>query len=184
MTWSELDLDRGLWAIPGTRTKNHRDHVVAAQHPGGRRSCEAYLAAANTYSPRRQAAVRGWGASKERISKQAGIDVNSWRLHDLRRTCASGMQRLGVPAAVVERALNHVSGSFKGIIGTYQADDLLAEVTTGLQTVGGSHRATGRQEAGEGCAAADAPVKGGPNWRSRIAPISPNPTHGISNGQG
>jgi len=47
-------------------------------------------------------------------------DTSSWVLHDIRRTVASGMARLGVNIAVVEKLLNHVSGSFAGIVGVYQ----------------------------------------------------------------
>jgi hypothetical protein len=36
------------------------------------------------------------------------------------------MQRLGVPVAVVEKVLNHVSGSFAGIVGTYQTHEYVA----------------------------------------------------------
>jgi hypothetical protein len=41
-------------------------------------------------------------------------------LHDIRRTVASGMARLGVNLPVIEKLLNHVSGSFAGIVGVYQ----------------------------------------------------------------
>ena len=43
-----------------------------------------------------------------------------WVLHDLRRTVASGMAALGVNLPVIEKLLNHVSGSFAGIVGVYQ----------------------------------------------------------------
>ncbi len=43
-----------------------------------------------------------------------------WRLHDLRRTVATGMQRLGVRLEVIEAVLGHVSGSRAGIVGIYQ----------------------------------------------------------------
>jgi integrase len=48
-----------------------------------------------------------------------------WCLHDARRTCASGMQRLGIRAEVVERCLNHTSGAYRGIAGAYQRDPML-----------------------------------------------------------
>jgi hypothetical protein len=34
------------------------------------------------------------------------------------------MQKINIPTAVIERALNHVSGSFGGITGTYQVDPM------------------------------------------------------------
>jgi integrase len=41
-------------------------------------------------------------------------------VHDLRRTCATGMENLGIDTRVVETALNHVSGTKAGIVGVYQ----------------------------------------------------------------
>ena len=43
-----------------------------------------------------------------------------WVLHDLRRSCASGMQRLGILPHIIERAINHQSGSLGGIVRVYQ----------------------------------------------------------------
>jgi integrase len=62
-----------------------------------------------------------------------GADIAPWVLHDLRRSCASGLQRLGIRGEVIERALNHVSGSFKGVAGTYQRDPMTDEVRTALE---------------------------------------------------
>jgi integrase len=47
-------------------------------------------------------------------------DLSPWRLHDLRRTVATGLQRLGVRLEVVETVLGHVSGTRAGIVGIYQ----------------------------------------------------------------
>jgi hypothetical protein len=50
-----------------------------------------------------------------------------WTLHDLRRTVATGLQRLGVRLEVTEAVLNHISGSRGGIAGVYQRHDWAAE---------------------------------------------------------
>ena len=55
-----------------------------------------------------------------------------WRIHDLRRTCATGLQRLGVRLEVTEAILNHVSGSRSGVAGVYQRHDFAAEKRTAL----------------------------------------------------
>src|SRR5690606_22282815 len=60
-------------------------------------------------------------------SKAAGRKVLHWRWHDLRRTVATGMQRLGVRLEVTEAVLNHVSGSRAGIAGVYQRHDYADE---------------------------------------------------------
>jgi integrase len=53
--------------------------------------------------------------------------------HDLRRSAASGMARLGVQLPVIEKVLNHSSGSFRGIVGVYQRHNYADEKRTGLQ---------------------------------------------------
>jgi integrase len=45
--------------------------------------------------------------------------ILSWRVHDLRRTCATGMAEIGIAPHIVEAALNHVSGAKAGVAGTY-----------------------------------------------------------------
>ena len=56
-----------------------------------------------------------------------GVNIENFRIHDLRRTVATGMQRLGIPIAVTEAVLNHVSGSMAGIASVYQRHDYLNE---------------------------------------------------------
>ena len=43
------------------------------------------------------------------------------------------MQRLGVSVPVIEKALNHISGKFRGIVSTYQTHDYADEVRVALQ---------------------------------------------------
>jgi hypothetical protein len=53
-------------------------------------------------------------------------------VHDLRRTVATGLQRLGVRLEVTEAILNHISGSRGGIAGIYQRHDWAAEKRAAL----------------------------------------------------
>ena len=68
----------------------------------------------------------GW--SKTGLSFIVKCGLAHWTLHDLRRTFASGMQRLGVRMEVTEKLLNHVSGSFDGIVAVYQRHNYLDEM--------------------------------------------------------
>ena len=67
-----------------------------------------------------------YGKCKDQIDTRSG--VSDWRLHDLRRTFASGLASIGVPLPVTERLLNHISGSFGGIVGVYQRYDYMPEM--------------------------------------------------------
>ena len=67
----------------------------------------------------------GFSKLKIRLDELSG--VTDWRLHDLRRTFATGLQKLGTPLQVTEAALNHISGSKKGVAAIYQRHDYKAE---------------------------------------------------------
>ncbi len=54
--------------------------------------------------------------------------IRAWTLHDLRRSFASGLQRLGVAPHIVELALNHRTGTFSGVAGIYQRHRYAKEV--------------------------------------------------------
>jgi integrase len=49
--------------------------------------------------------ISGWSKLKLALDKASG--VTGWRLHDLRRTAASGMQEAGAANSVVQLVLNH-----------------------------------------------------------------------------
>jgi len=54
--------------------------------------------------------------------------IRPWTLHDIRRSFASGLQRLGVAPHIVELALNHRTGTFSGVAGIYQRHRYAKEV--------------------------------------------------------
>lgn len=56
-----------------------------------------------------------------------------WRIHDLRRTVATGLQRLGIRLEVTEAVLGHVSGSRGGIVGVYQRHTYADEKRAALE---------------------------------------------------
>ena len=61
-----------------------------------------------------------------------GGSLAPWSVHDLRRTLATGLQRLGVRLEVTEAVLNHISGSRAGIAGVYQRHDWAMEKRAAL----------------------------------------------------
>jgi integrase len=71
-----------------------------------------------------------------RMKAILGPRFKDWRIHDLRRTCATGMENLSVDTRVVETALNHVSGTKAGIVGVYQRSDHRDAVAAAFQAWG------------------------------------------------
>ncbi len=134
--WSEVSADLTTWTIPGERTKNGQPSVVPLSAPA-----QAILRTqlAKVREQRRGLVFPGeggkvmfgnWSKSKTALDEAAG--VTGWRVHDLRRTVATGLQRLGVRLEVTEAVLNHVSGSRGGIVGIYQRHDWKTEKRTAL----------------------------------------------------
>jgi integrase len=72
--------------------------------------------------------------AKRRLDQLSG--VTGWRLHDLRRTCVSGMARLGVAPHVADKILNHQAGTISGVAAVYQRHEFLAERRAALDTWG------------------------------------------------
>ena len=115
MTRAELSDDGATWNIPGSRTKNKRPHVVPLA-PLARKmvgtGSEGFVFTTTGRSP-----VSGWSKIKRRLD--AAMKIPPWRLHDLRRTAATGMAEIGIAPHIVEAALNHISGAKAGVAGTY-----------------------------------------------------------------
>ena len=137
MRWDELDLDAGKWRIPKERTKNGRAHEIDLG-PEALRIIQAMPHTSDHVFPARsQGAARGFSATKRKLDALGeGVlaeeapeteGLAAWRLHDLRRTAATGMAAMGFPPHVVERVLNHVSGVQSGLVGVYQRHEYRAE---------------------------------------------------------
>jgi integrase len=78
----------------------------------------------------------GYSKNKRRLDALIPADMPPWRLHDLRRTSASGLARLGINLPVIEKVLNHASGSFAGIVGVYQRHSFADEKRAALEAWG------------------------------------------------
>jgi len=62
--------------------------------------------------------------------------VAGWCLHDLRRTCVSGMARLGIPPHIADKILNHNAGTISGVAAVYQRHEFLSERQEALERWG------------------------------------------------
>ena len=73
------------------------------------------------------------GISKVKRRLDSALGVDDWVLHDIRRTVATGLQRLGVRFEVTEAVLNHVSGAKGGVAGIYQRHNWAEEKRDALE---------------------------------------------------
>lgn len=134
MRWSEIDFNTATWSIPAQRTKNKRVHVLPLT-PGviaivsnlPRINDDLVFPARGSDTE----AVSGFSKMKPKLA--ALTEVTNWTLHDLRRTAATTIARLGIAPHVVERILNHSTGTFGGVAGVYNRFQYLPEMRSALE---------------------------------------------------
>ena len=132
MRWSEIDFERGTWTIPANRSKNHREHVLPLM-PAMRsiiETCPCMVSRDCVFGARAAEGFTKWTLPKPDLDRRSG--VTDWVLHDLRRSTATGLANLGTPPHIVEAALNHQSGSKRGVAGVYNRSSYSAEVKAAL----------------------------------------------------
>ena len=133
LVWGEVQGD--MITLEGARTKSGKGHVIPLSSPALEllqsvpRIGDNFIFTLNGLKP-----VSSWGQAKVRLDKRSG--VTGWRIHDLRRTTATGMQKLGVGLQTVEALLGHTSGSRAGVVGIYQRHDFAAEKRAALKAWG------------------------------------------------
>ena len=132
MRWSEINEAERAWTLPGDRTKNGQTHVI----PLSRQAWKIIAAMSRIIGDDHVLAATGDRKGYDRIKKRLEAKIETaapWQLHDVRRTVATGLQRLGVRLEVTEAVLNHTSGSRAGIVGIYQRHDWKEEKAAALQ---------------------------------------------------
>jgi integrase len=140
--WADLDIERATWTLPREQTKADRLHVVPLNGPAlaALREVPELAGSPFLFSTTGQSAPSGWSRAKarldslvakmraeRRLGRPLGRDekptlndaIPPWRLHDLRRTAASNMARLGHPPHVVSAVLNHAPAGSQGITAVY-----------------------------------------------------------------
>ena len=149
--WSELDKGSAMWSLPGDRAKNGNASQVAlsplaivelnglAKRLG---RTDGWPRRGLVFTTTGETPVSGHSRAKRRLDREVAklaaeepepVTIAPWRFHDLRRTFATGMQRLGIRFEVTEAVLNHVSGSKSGVAGVYQLHDWGPEKVSALK---------------------------------------------------
>ena len=134
MVWNEIDFNSRTWTLPGSRTKNGKPHIVHLSEPCIKLIQRTSRLGSYVFSNSGVRPFRNFTSAKRALDELSG--VTDWRLHDLRRTCVSGMARLGVPPHVADKILNHQSGTISGVAAVYQRHDFLAERKLALERWG------------------------------------------------
>lgn len=117
MRRAELSDDGTTWTLPKERTKNCRAHVVPLP-PLARELIETAPTTGDLVFTTDGAHPVVVG-SKIKHRLDAAMKCPPWRIHDLRRTAATGMAEIGIMPHVIEACLNHVGGAKAGVAGVY-----------------------------------------------------------------
>ena len=125
LSWDEFDLSRQTWTLPASRTKNSKPHIVHLSKEAIAVLMRMPRLGRFVFSASGEKPFRNFSAAKRELDKVSG--VADWRLHDLRRTCVSGMARLGIAPHVADKILNHQSGTISGVAAVYQRHEFWVE---------------------------------------------------------
>lgn len=147
LQWPEIDVEAATVTLAGERTKNGEPHVIPLSEPAvgivaalpklgaaGHRPARFAITIAGT------APVSSFSKLKRAIDAKIAGDglgaMDGWTVHDLRRTAASGLARLGTAPHVVEAVLNHRTGTIKGVARVYNRYGYDAEKRAALEAWG------------------------------------------------
>jgi len=149
LRWSAIDEALRMWDLPAAGTKADRAHVVPLSPLARAILDEAPRIGELVFTTRGDRQLGGFSKAKSRIDRmliEAGakqpltvgslgdpVAVKGWTIHDLRRTAATGMGRLGVSRFILGRVLNHADRSVTGI---YDRHEYLAEKRRALEAWG------------------------------------------------
>jgi integrase len=113
---------------PASIAKNGREHTIPLGTlcgefllTNGQTNCLYFPARGKTDTP-----FNGWSKAKDALDKLSG--VQDWTLHDLRRTFATRLAEMGIAPHIIERLLNHVSGTISGVAAVYNRHHFLPEM--------------------------------------------------------
>jgi integrase len=133
LRWSEIDLSAGTLTISAQRSKNKKAHSLTLPPMAldilksiPRREGRDFVFGVSGQGFQR------WGAYTTALRERLG-DMPEWRIHDLRRSCATHMAEIGIQPHIIEAILNHVSGHKAGVAGIYNRAAYTEPMRVGLQ---------------------------------------------------
>jgi integrase len=135
--WSHIDFERATWEIPDENAKGGRGHIVPlapwaveefrALQRLAKRSPWVLPAEDGEGSLDPKQLTRSTAKCQSRFKARG---ISEFTLHDLRRTCRTGLSRLKVLPHIAERVLNHAQ---ERIPGTYDRYEYLDEKREALE---------------------------------------------------
>ncbi len=139
LRWSEIH--GNAIHLPAERSKSGEERIIPLSPTAVELIATLPRSGLHVFTTNGSRAVSGWSKAKRALDAAVaeinGSPLEPWRTHDLRRTIATNLQRLGVGLQTVESILGHVGGSRAGIVGVYQRHRYQAEMRAALETWAG-----------------------------------------------
>ena len=127
------EINGNVWTLLPERTKNKQRHEVPLSAQAVAIIDEMPVIDGDfVFTSNKARKLGNMSPAKTALDAQMKTK-EAWVFHDLRRTAASGMARLGIALPVIEKVLNHKSGSFKGVVGVYQKHTFMPEMRVAAQ---------------------------------------------------
>ncbi|MEY5007081.1 MAG: hypothetical protein RL764_397 [Pseudomonadota bacterium] len=139
--WDRLDRENAQAIIPRKKTKNKKlsfaiylsrqSIEILDEIAGG----SIWPSSGPVFTNDGFKPLNGFSKLKKKLDAAFITPIEPWRLHDLRRTFATNAQQCGIPIHITERCLNHLSGTFSGIVSNYQVFEYEPERRVAYQAV-------------------------------------------------
>jgi integrase len=133
LRWQEVHGDE--IRIPAERSKSGEPRIIPLSSAAAKLIAALPRVGDHVFSANGRG-ISGWSKAKRALDAAVadlnGWPLTRWRLHDLRRTAATGLQRIGIGLQVIESILGHVGGSRAGIVAVYQRHQFDVEKRSAL----------------------------------------------------
>ncbi len=132
LQWQWIDHEARTITLPASLTKNKRKHTF----PYGQRVADILDAIPRQgdllFPARGRPDVPYSGWSKNKITLDRVCQIELWTLHDLHRTFATNLAALSTPPHIVEKLLNHASGTISGVAAVYNRHAYMDEMRAAI----------------------------------------------------
>jgi integrase len=132
LRWEEIK--DGAIHLEGERTKNGKVHIIPLSSVARSIIDKIERNGVHVFRTDTGRPSTNWARAKTKLDEVSG--VTDWIIHDIRRSAATGLQKLGVALPVTEEILGHTSGSRSGVTGIYQRHDYADEKRAALEAWG------------------------------------------------
>jgi integrase len=134
---SELNLEKREWFLPPERAKNDNGVIIHLSDIAVEliETIPCIDDADLLFTTNGGSPVSGFSKAKDRLDLLMNNPA-PWTLHDLRRTGASCLARLGTPPHITDKLLNHIAAGRRGIAAIYDRYQYLSERKAALETWG------------------------------------------------